>query len=86
MAHQTVLPPLMYGIGWIHLKVLWKRAKTQARRRNYLSVSGACANDAVPETKCVFHPVRPGRVPLWMWEYLKLLYWFVGFEQALFLG
>lgn len=76
----------MYGMGLIHRKVLWKRAETQARRRNYLSVFGASVNDAVPGTDFVSHPLRPGQAHLWISEYLKLLYCFVGFEQALFLG
>lgn len=86
MAHQTVLPPSMYGMDLIHSKVLWRRAETQARRRNYLSVSGASVNDVVPGTNSVFHPLRPSQVHLWILEILKLLYCFVGFGQALFLG
>ncbi len=86
MAHQTGLPPSTCGTGLIHLKVLWRRAKTWARKRNCSSVSGASAIDAVLETDFVFHPLRPGQAHLWMSEDLTPLYWFVGFVQALFLG
>lgn len=73
----------MYGMGLIHWKVLWRRAETQARRRNYLSVSGGNVSYAVPMTDFVVHPLRPGRFLLWIWQYLRLLYRLVGYEQAL---
>ena len=86
MAPQTGLLPLMYGMGLTHLRVPWRRAETQVRRQSCSFVSDACVSDAVPETGFVSHPLRLGQVHLWMLVCLKVPRWFVGSEQALFLG